>query len=132
MKLLGSNPVAVLAAIILMSYTKLLLTSQEILSYITITYSNGNTENRWRLDPNIIYFEGKNFLLAIFAISMIALFLAPYILLLSFWYLLQAHSGKRGFRWFNRLKPILDAYYAPYNQNARFWTEFLLIVRTCF
>ena len=131
MKLLGSNPVAVLATIILMSYTKLLLTSQEILSYVTITYSNGYTENRWKLDPNIHYFEGKHFPLAVFAISIIAILLAPYILLLSFGYLLQAYSGKRGFRWFNKLKPILDAYYAPYNKNARFWTGFLLIVRTC-
>ena len=131
MKLLGSNPVAVLATIILMSYTKLLLTSQGVLSYVTITYSNGNTENRWKLDPNIHYFEGKHIPLAVFAISIIAIFLAPYILLLSFGYLLQAYSGKRGFRWFNRLKPILDAYYAPYSKNARFWTGFLLIVRTC-
>ena len=131
MKLLGSNPVAVLATIILMSYTKLLLTSQGVLSYVTITYWNGNRENRWRLDPNIHYFKGKHFPLAVFAISVIALLLAPYILLLSFGYLLQAYSGKRGFRWFNRLKPILDAYYAPYSKNARFWTGFLLIVRTC-
>ena len=131
MKLLGSNPVAVLATVILMSYTKLLLTSQGVLSYITIQYSNGNTENRWKLDPNIHYFEGKHFPLAVFAISVIAILLAPYILLLSFGYLLQAYSGKRGFRWFNKLKPILDAYYAPYSKNARFWTGFLLIVRTC-
>ena len=131
MKLLGSNPVAVLATIILMSYTKLLLTSQGVLSYVTITYSNGNTENRWKLDPNIHYFKGKHIPLAVFAISITAIFLAPYILLLSFGYLLQAYSGKRGFRWFNRLKPILDAYYAPYSKNARFWTGFLLIVRTC-
>ena len=131
MKLLGSNPVAVLATIILMSYTKLLLTSQGVLSYVTITYSNGSTENRWKLDPNIHYFEGKHFPLAVFAISVIAILLAPYILLLSFGYLLQTYSGKRGFRWFNKLKPILDAYYAPYNKNARFWTGLLLIVRTC-
>ena len=132
MKLLGSNPVAVLATVILMSFTKLLLTSQGVLSYITITYSNGNTENRWKLDPNIHYFEGKHFPLAVFAICVITFLLAPYILLLSFGYLLQAYSGKRGFQWFNKIKPILDAYYAPYSKNARFWTGFLLIVRTCF
>ena len=50
--------------------------------------------------------------------------------MLSFGFL-QAYSGKRGFQWFNKLKPILDAYYAPYSKNARFWTGFLLIVRTC-
>ena len=77
MKLFGSNPVAVLATIILMSYTKLLLTSQGLLSYVTITYSNGKTENRWKLDLNIHYFEGMHFPLAVFAISIIAILLAP-------------------------------------------------------
>ena len=131
MKLLGSNPVAMFTTIFLMSYTKLLHTSQGTLSYVIITYSHGVTEYRWKFDPNIKYFEGKHIPLAVFAISVIAILLVPYILLLSFGYILQACSGKKGFRWFNQLMPILDAYYAPYSKNARFWTGYLLIVRTC-
>ena len=130
MKLLGSNPVAVLATIILMSYTKLLHTSQGILSHVTITCSNGVHENRWKLDPNIKYFEGKHILLTVFAIGVIVILLAP-IFFLTFGYHLQRFSGKKGFQWFNRLKPILDAFYAPYTKSARFWTGFLLLVRTC-
>ena len=29
----------------------------------------------------------------------------------------------------NRLKPLLDSYYAPYNTHTRYWTGFLLFVR---
>ena len=106
MKLLGSNPVAVLATIILMSYTKLLHTSQGILSHVTITCSNGVHENRWKLEPNIKYFEGKHILLTVFAISVIVILLAP-IFFLTFGYHLQRFSGKKGFQWFNRLKLML-------------------------
>ena len=31
--------------------------------------------------------------------------------------------------WLNRLKPLLDSYYAPYKNNARYWTGLLLLVR---
>ena len=130
MKLLGSNPVAVLATVILMSYTKLLRTSQEILSHVTIAYSNGVNENCWKLDPNVKYFERKHIPLVVFAISVIAILLA-HTIFLTFGYHLQRFSGKKGFQWFNRLKPILDAFYAPYTKSARFWTGFLLLVRIC-
>ena len=42
---------------------------------------------------------------------------------------LQACSNRKGFRWFNKFKPLLDAYYAPYKKGTRFWAGFLLIVR---
>ena len=29
----------------------------------------------------------------------------------------------------NRLKPLLDSYYAPYKNHTRYWTGFLLLVR---
>ena len=51
--------------------------------------------------------------------------------LLVFGYQLQVFSNKRGFQWFNKFKPLLDAYYAPYKKNTRYWTGLLLIVRAC-
>ena len=129
-KLFGSNPVAVLATVILMSYTKLLHTSQEALSYATLQYSNGTEKKVWKLDPNLTYFEGKHIPLAFFAISVICFLIVPYILLLLFGYCLQALSDKRGFHCVNKLKPFLDAYYAPYKKNTRYWPGFMLIVRT--
>ena len=128
-KLFGSNPVAVLATVILMSYTKLLQTTVEVLSYTYVEYPDGTREKKWISDATVPFMEGKHVALAIFSLCVILLLLVPYILLLMFGYCLRAHSGKRGFRWFNKLTPFLDAYYAPFKKQARYWTGFLLLIR---
>ena len=132
MKLFGSNPVAVLATVVLMSYSKLLHTSQQILSYVTVYYSNGTQEKRWKIDPNLLYFQGKHLPLAMFGLFIITFFLLPYIVLLSFGHYLQKYSDKRGLKWLIKLKPILDAYYAPFYKNTRYWVGFLIFIRTSF
>jgi predicted outer membrane repeat protein len=132
-KLLGSNPVAVLATVILMSFTKLLDTTIGVLShrYLTV-YPDGKIYNIvWSYDGNLALFRGKHAVLGVVAICVLVFLLLPYIFLLTFGYRLQAYSGKKGFFWFNRFKPFLDAYYAPYNKRTRYWTGFLLFVRTC-
>ena len=131
MKLFGSNPVAVLATVVLMSYSKLLHTSQEILSYANVYYSNGTQERRWRIDPNLLYFQGKHIPLAMFGMFVVIVFLIPYVVLMSFGYYLQKYSNKRGLKWLIKIKPILDAYYAPFCKNTHFWAGFLLFTRTC-
>ena len=129
-RLLGSNPVAVLATLILMSYTKLLQTAVAILIYADLENSISSGMQRvWKFDGNIIYFKEKHFILAITAVCVITFLLLPYVLLLTFGYRLQAYSNRRGFRWFNKLTPLLDAYYAPYNKNTRYWTGLMLMVR---
>ena len=130
-KLLGSNPVAVLATVILMSFTKLLDTTIGVLSHRFLTvYPDGSNRIVWSYDGNLVLFRGKHTVLAGAAICVIIFLLLPYIFLLTFGYHLQAYSGKKGFFWFNRLKPLLDAYYAPY-KRTRYWTGFLLLVRMC-
>ena len=131
MKLFGSNPVAVLATVVLMSYSKLLHTSQQILSYVTVYYSNGTQEKRWKIDPNLLYFQGKHIPLAMFGLFVVIVFLLPYIVLLSFGHCLQKYSNKRGLKWLAKIKPILDAYYAPFYKNTRYWVGFLIFIRTC-
>ena len=83
----------------------------------------------WSPDPNIPYFQGKHIALSILSIIVIAFLVLPFIFLLMFGYQLQALSGKKCFFWFNRLKPLLDAYYAPYNKKTRYWTGLLLLIR---
>lgn len=128
-RLFGSNPVAVLATVILMSFTKLLQASVGALTFIYLEHSNGIREKVWIFDPNISYFEGEHIALATIALCVITFLLFPYIFLLTFGYRLQAYSGKKGFLWFNKLKPLLDAYYASYDNKTRFWTGFMLLVR---
>ena len=51
--------------------------------------------------------------------------------LLSFGHYLQKYSNKRGLNWLIKIKPILDAYYAPCCKNTQYWVGFLLFTRTC-
>ena len=131
MKLFGSNPVAVLATVVLMSYNKLLHTSQQILSYVTVYYSNGTQEKRWKIDPNLRYFQGKHIPLAMFGLFIIIVFLIPYILLITFSHYLQKYSNNGRLKWLIKIKPILDAYYAPFCKNTRYWVGLMLFTRTC-
>ena len=126
--LFGSNPVAVLATVILMSYTKLLQTSIVALSYTQLDYPDNKTVV-WLYDANITYLEGKHIYLAAVAILVTALLILPYTFLLTFGYRLLACSNRRYCFWFNTLKPFLDSYYAPFNGKTRYWNGFLLLVR---
>ena len=131
MKLFESNPVAALATVVLMSYNKLLHTCQQILSRVTVSYSNGTQEQRWKVDPNLLYFQGKHIPLVMFGWLVVIIFLIPYVFLISFGHYLQMYSNKRGLKWLIKIKPILDAYYAPFCKNTRYWVGFLLLTRTC-
>ena len=121
--------VAMLATIILLSYTKLLQVCIGILSYETVLYSNGTSIRLWKLDPTVEFFKGDHIVVAVFSLCLLAFFLVPYTFLLLFGYHLQACSGRRGFRWFNKFKPLLDAHYAPFTCKTRYWPGLLLLVR---
>ena len=43
---------------------------------------------------------------------------------------LQAKSEWKILSWVNKLKPLFDAYTGPYRDKYRFWTGFLLLVRS--
>ena len=129
-KIFGSNPIAVLATVILMSFTKLLDAAIRVLSHRYLEYPDGSTLIVWGHDGNLTFFKGKHGALAAVSIGIVVFLLLPYIFLLTFGYHLQAYSGKKGFFWINRLKPVLDAYYAPYKKKTRYWPGFLLFVRT--
>ena len=114
-----------------MSYSKLLHTSRQILSYVTVYYSDGTQQKRWKIDPNFLYSQGKHIPLALFGIFIVITFLAPYILLIYFYHYLQSYKNKRGLKWLIKIKPILDAYYAPFHDSTRYWVGLMLFIRTC-
>ena len=86
------DPVATLATLILLSYTKLLSTAIVALSYAILHYPDGTREIVWLLDGNVKYFQGKHIVLVIVALFIILIGL-PYTLLLFFW---QWASGNGG------------------------------------
>ncbi len=125
-KLIGHNPIAVLATLLLMSYTKILKIIIEVLSSVNLDYPGDRRVRVWLKDANVPYLESEHLaLMVVTSVVLVFLFL-PYTLLLLFGYKLYRFSGRRRLQW---IIPLLDSYYAPYRTHTRYWTGFLLLVR---
>ena len=129
--MLGSNPVSVLATLILLSYTKLLRTLISAGSFTDLDYPDNSTRRVWLHDANIDYFHGKNIPLFLMALFFLLFLFLPYTLLLLLGQWLQAISHLKLFSWVNsaRLKPFMDSYHAPYKPKHRYWPGLLLFLR---
>ena len=128
-KLLGSNPMAVLATLLLMSYTKILKIIIEVYSFVVLEYPDNRRVTVWLKDANVPYLRSKHLILTVVTTLALVFLFLPYTLLLLLGHKLFYFSDRRQFRWLNKLKPLLDAYHAPYKSRTRYWTGFLLLVR---
>ena len=130
--ILGTNPIAVLAILILLSYSKLLRTVIAALSYTLLEYPNNANVAVWLCDGNVSYLSNKHIPLFIGALVCLVVLFLPYTLFLIFSQWLRSKSGQcKIFSWVNnyRVLPILDAYHAPYTDKHRYWTGLMLLVR---
>ena len=130
-RMLGSNPVAVLATLFLLSYAKILRAILSALSITTLEYPNDKMQVVWLSDGNITYLHGKHIPLFVVGILFLLLIFLPYTLLLLLGQWLQKFSGIKVLSWMNnlKLKAFLEAYYAPYMIKHRYWTGLLLVAR---
>ena len=137
---LGSNPVAVLATLVLLSYNKILQTIITVFSPTRLMYYNSTCNNatvtptmhlKWLYDANISFLEGEHIPLFSIALLFLIFFLLPYTLLLVFGQCLQGKSNLKIFSWVNRptFKYFLDNYHAPYQNSHRYWIGLMLLVR---
>ena len=127
-KVFGSNPIAVLATLFLLSYAKLLRTVIAALSYTFLEYPNNSHIAVWLYDGNISYLRGKHIPLFTVAIICLIILFFPYMMLLTFSQWLQK------FKFISlinspKVKPFLDAYHAPYTEKHRYWTGLMLLLR---
>ena len=131
-RILGDNPISVLATLFLISYAKVLRTVYASLSYTLLNYPNGSVVPVWLYDGNIRYLRGKHIPLFIAAVLYILFIIAPFTLLLFLWQWLQAKSDSRLLSWVNspKLKPLMDSYTAPYRDKQRYWVGMLLLIRS--
>ena len=129
--LLGSNPVSVLATLILLSYAKILRTLITAVYVTYLKYPANYSRMVWLHDANIDYLSGKHIPLFLVAVLVFIFLFLPYTLLLLFSQWLQAISHLRLFSWVNsaRLKPFMDSYHAPYKAKHRYWPGLLLVLR---
>ena len=129
-RLLGNNPISVLATLILLSYTKILRTLITVLYVTNLEYPTYNSMV-WLYDANIGYLSGKHIPLFLVAVLIFLFLFLPYTLLLLFGQWLQGISHMRLFSWVNntRLKAFMDSYHAPYKAKHRYWPGLLLVLR---
>ena len=128
-KLVGSNPIAVLATLLLMSYTKILKIVIEVFSFIDLDYPNGQKVTVWLKDANLLHLGTKHLLLTVVTSLVFVFIFLPYTVFLLLGHKLYRLPCKKRLRWLYKFKPLLDSYYAPYNRSTRYWTGFLLLVR---
>ena len=130
--ILGTNPIAVLATLFLLSYTKILRAVVAALSYTLLEYPNKANVAVWLYDGNIGYLSRKHTPLFIGALVCLIVLFLPYTLFLIFSQWLRSKSGQyRILFWVNhyRVLPFLDAYHAPYTDKHRYWPGLMLLVR---
>lgn len=129
-RLIGSNPIAVLATLLLMSYTKILKVIIEVYSSVNLDYPGNKKVTVWLKDGNVLYLQSQEHLILTVITSLVLIiFFLPYTLLLTLGYKFYRFTGKRYFNWFNKMKPLLESYYAPYETNTRYWPGAMLLIR---
>ena len=127
----GKNPIATLATLILLSYTKLLRTIIAALSSTTLQYSNGSHEVVWLVDANIPYLSGKHIPLFITALVIVIVGIT-YTSILFSWQWLVYCPNRGPLRWIignTKVIAFMDAYHNPYNKDHRYWIGLLLLLR---
>ena len=135
-KRMGHNPVAVLATVLLISYGKMLKAIIVPLSLATlknVTQSESNVtvspERVWLYNGDTKYNDPSHIGLVIVSILVLIFLFLPYTLLLICGHWLQTKSHWRFLSWINKLKPLMDAYYAPFKKGKRYWLGLFLLAR---
>ena len=129
--LLGKkNPVATLATLILLSYTKYFNTIIATFSYVVLEYPDGSHRKLWRPDATVEYLRGKHIILFIIAALILIVGIA-YTSLLFSWQWFLYYQDKKFLKWTKnqKLGHFLEPYHAPYNLRHRYWTGLLLFAR---
>ena len=130
-RLIGKgNPVAALATLILLAFTKFLQTIIAIFSFAILKYPDGTKHILWLPDGSIKYLRGKHIPIFLVAVGILAFGLL-YICLLFLWQWLLRAPNKRIFSCTRntRIQSFMDAHLAPHTHRYRFWTGILLLAR---
>ena len=130
-KLIGSNPVQVLATLFLLSYAKMLRIVITIFSSTTLTYPDDYVRRVWLYDGNVHFLKGKHVPLFVVALIFLVLVSIPFTAVLLCIQWLQKISHCKLFFWVIKLQPLFDAYTGPYKIKHRYWTGLLLLIRVC-
>lgn len=123
------NPVATLATLMLLSYTKIIRNIIDVFSVADLHYHD-HLEILWLPDANIRYLRGKHIPLFFIATVIITIGLTYTILLFTWQWLLKAPNRKL-LRWTRNTRLILfmEANLVAHTPKHRYWTGLLLLIR---
>ncbi len=124
------NPVATLATLILISYTKLLETVIASFSFVSLRYPDDATVIKWLPDASVEYGKGKHVALICVAIVILVAGLLYTIIIFSWQWLLRCQKSVL-LKWTRNLKfhSFVSTYHTPHTAKHRYWTGMLLLVR---
>ena len=127
-KLMGNNSVPVLATLFLLSHAKLFRIIISALSY-TILYTSEGHKAVWSADGNVDYLSSKHMGLFVVAMIFLLFLWLPYTLILFLAQWLHMCNCQLIVRFLFKIKPFLDAHYAPLREKHRYWFGTLHLVR---
>lgn len=129
--LLGKkNPVATLATLILLSYTKILTIVLKSMTFGTLVYPDGSLVLVWLPDASVKFLDGKHIALFIMAVFLLLIGLIYTILLFSWQWLLRLPKWKAfSFVRHPKLNTFIQSYSTPCTPKHRYWTGLLLLIR---
>ena len=127
-KLMGNNSVPVLATLFLLSHAKLFRIIISALSY-TILYTSEGHKAVWSADGNVGYLSLKHMVLFVVAVVVLLFLWLPYTLVLFLAQWLHMCNCQLIVRFLFKIKPFLDAHYAPLRDKHRYWFGTLHLVR---
>ena len=126
------DPVATLAMLILLSYSKLLAICFKSLSLGILEYPEGSSHSKmlWLPDANVKYLSVKHIPLFIAAVLILLVGLV-YTALLFSWQCLLHLPRWTIFNWSRnpKIQTFIETYHMPYSPKHRYWTGLLLIAR---
>ena len=129
----NKKPIAVLATLVLLSYTHFLQTALLVLTpstIITITPIGSHEDSVWFLNGSVGYFEKRHIPLFILGLF-ILLFAIIYKIIIFSWQWIIRFPKVWILKWTNnqKLNSFIQTYQAPFSDRHRYWTGLLLLVR---
>ena len=133
----GTNPIAILATLFFLTFSKLLRTIIAAFSFTTLEYPDGETKVVWLYDGNIGYLDkndGRHIALFLVSLVVFLFFFLPYTIFLLLGQCILPRLDLNKLKWLSwpnylRMKSFLDAYHAPYKDRHRYWIGLLLVLR---
>ena len=120
----ATSSIQVLATLIHLSFSKLLITTIDILVFVPVKTEMNGTVTVWYGDGNIFFLLDKeHIILFCLALATMVIFIIPYILFVTF--------GVYCMRWrrFNNyIRPFVESFHGPYKNGIGYWFGVRVIV----